>query len=442
MAQKEDPLHQEKDFESGIDYSAFQEEEPEEPQDTSVRETSGEPAAPESRTETDADPANEQRTEQAAPADADAEEHKTEAFTSPIYRQLKQERPETPTAAPVQQTAVLDRNRIRTGDAAAAGPTPSWLADTTEAPSEDSERRAAWRDEVRTSASGFAKFLQVLLAIFYPFLLLVGTLRLVASPLLLLVSYNRPGFPADEYGFTAGDRLTYGSYPLDYLYNTADSRYLGDLTLNGQAVFRPEEVQHMADVKLIMVITMLSGLALLILAGLCMWYLRRNYPGAVRRAFFSGAIATLAILVAVAVAVIVGFTAFFNWFHEVFFPQGNWQFYRDDTLIRLYPEMFWLDAIIGWGALVLIGLIITFIATWPTKNRRARSAAELERLWALEAEEKFEASDRDEQARPRAQQEPEETPREQRRRLKQEEKDRKAAAKAAEKQQKAAASKN
>ena len=428
MAQKEDPLHQEKEFESGIDYSAFQDEEPEKPQDTSVPDDSAERVS-------GTEPVPEQHTEKVAAPEAKDGSFTTEAFTSPIYRQLKQERPETQT--PVQHTAVIDRSRIRT-DTGEPESTPSWLADTPPANSEDSERRTAWREEVRTSASGFAKFVQVLLAVIYPFLLLIGTLRLVASPLLLLISYNRPGFPADEYGFTTVDRLTYGSYPLDFLYNTADARYLGDLTLDSQNVFRPEEVQHMADVKLIMVITMLFGVALLLLAVLSIWYLRRNYPGAVRRACFAGAIATLALLTAVAVAVIIGFTAFFNWFHEVFFPQGNWQFYRDDTLIRLYPEMFWLDAIIGWGALILIGLIITFIASWPTRARRERSAAELRQLWALEAEDKFAPVQGTEKARPLADSTEAETPREQRRRLKQEEKERKAAAKAAEKQGQAA----
>ncbi|MFC0582040.1 TIGR01906 family membrane protein [Micrococcoides hystricis] len=437
MAQKDDPLHQEKEFESGIDYSAFQDTEgPDnaQPADPAPAETAAhehphgqqpEPSA--ETTATDAD-----LTVAAAPAaGSSSSTHKTEAFTSPIYRQLKQERPEhTKTDTPTQHTAVLDRSRINALDDSEDRPQSQWPAAATPAGDKDSHQRAAWRDEVKTSAGGFAKTLQVLLAIFYPLVLLVGTLKLVASPLLLLISYNRPGFPADEYGFSTADRLTYGSYPLDYLFNTADTRYLSELNLDGQPLFRPEEVQHMADVKLIMVITMLSGLLLLILSLLMVWYLRRNYPGAIRRATFAGGIGLLALVIALAVAVVVGFTGFFNWFHEVFFPQGNWQFYLDDTLIRLYPEQFWLDAIILWGALLLIALLVTFLASWPTRARRERSAAEAERLWSLQADDDVAATDTDRPARPRASSEPQLSKREQRRALKQEEKERKAAQKA------------
>ncbi len=35
------------------------------------------------------------------------------------------------------------------------------------------------------------------------------------------------------------------------------------------------------------------------------------------------------------------FTIFFEYFHKLLFPQGNWAFPVDSTLIRLYPEDFW-----------------------------------------------------------------------------------------------------
>ena len=46
------------------------------------------------------------------------------------------------------------------------------------------------------------------------------------------------------------------------------------------------------------------------------------------------------------------------------------QFSLDDTLIRLFPSQFWIDAGIGIGALVLLASIVTLVLMWPTRRRR------------------------------------------------------------------------
>jgi len=84
--------------------------------------------------------------------------------------------------------------------------------------------------------------MQVLLAVCFPVILLVLAVRAVASPLFLWVEYNRPGFPGDGYGFSSDDRMTYGSYAVDYLSNWAGPRYLGELVrLEGREREQPED---------------------------------------------------------------------------------------------------------------------------------------------------------------------------------------------------------
>lgn len=39
-----------------------------------------------------------------------------------------------------------------------------------------------------------------------------------------------------------------------------------------------------------------------------------------------------------------GFSGFWEFFHRIFFPQGNWQFPFKSTLITLYPESYFLGA--------------------------------------------------------------------------------------------------
>ncbi|GAA1808074.1 lipoprotein intramolecular transacylase Lit [Nesterenkonia flava] len=235
-------------------------------------------------------------------------------------------------------------------------------------------------EEVAKSKRGISRFLQVLVAIFFPVLLIVAAVRLVGTPAFLMGVYRRPGFPEDDFGFSLADRILYGSYGMDYLFNGANSRYLAELAPGGEALFTTDEVSHMTDVKLVMWYVMLGGLVLLLLTLILMWMIKAWRPGGVARALFAGAWVTIGMAAAVAVLAILDWNQFFNQFHEIFFPQGNWQFASDSTLIRLYPAQFWVDAGITIGVLVLLAAIITLIATWPTKRRRARRQARLEEV--------------------------------------------------------------
>jgi integral membrane protein (TIGR01906 family) len=218
----------------------------------------------------------------------------------------------------------------------------------------------------------------VLLAVAFPFLLLIGAVRLVCTPLFLWAEYHRPGFPADSFGFSTEDRMTYGSYAVDYLKNWAGPRYLGGLTgPDGQPLFLAGEVGHMADVKTVITGAFLAGTVLLVLAAGCILYLRRYCPGGVRRGLFAGSAATLVLVLVLGVLGSLNWEGFFTEFHRIFFAAGTWTFYTDDTLIRLFPGQFWMDAGLLIGVLVLLvaGLVLAF--TWPTRSRRDRSAGRL-----------------------------------------------------------------
>ena len=89
------------------------------------------------------------------------------------------------------------------------------------------ERRNAEREHAANAKPVAPRVMQVLLAVFYPVILLVLAVRAVTSPLFLWVEYNRPGFPGDGYGFSTDDRMTYGSYAVDYLSNWAGAALSG-----------------------------------------------------------------------------------------------------------------------------------------------------------------------------------------------------------------------
>ncbi|VXB99803.1 conserved membrane hypothetical protein [Arthrobacter sp. 9V] len=299
--------------------------------------------------------------------------------------------PSTATPASGQPGSRADRKAAEAADAGTETPLfADTLAEasTTNAPSHYSEplptsalqirppddevaRRNAEREQAAKVKPIGPRIFQVLLAVFYPVILLVLAVRAVTSPLFLWVEYNRPGFPGDGYGFSTDDRMTYGSYAVDYLSNWAGPRYLGGLVnQDGEKLFTDSEVSHMADVKLVILSAFGAGLLLIILSIIAILYLRKRSNGGIRRGLFAGSIVTLVIIIGLTVLAALSWQQFFTEFHRIFFANGTWTFSLEDTLIRLFPGQFWIDAGIVIGALVFLAATLTFILTWPTKRRR------------------------------------------------------------------------
>lgn len=238
-------------------------------------------------------------------------------------------------------------------------------------PREDVDRRNAEREQAANTKPVLPRVMQVVLAVFFPMILLVLAVRAVTSPLFLWAEYHRPGFPGDGYGFNSDDRMTYGSYAVDYLSNWSGPRYLGELVnRSGEKLFQDGEVSHMADVKLVILSAFGAGALLILVSIAAIIYLRRRSTGGVRRGLFAGSIVTLALISGLAGLALLGWEQFFTEFHRIFFANGTWTFALEDTLIRLFPGQFWIDAGIVIAGLVLLAAVVTLILTWPTRRRR------------------------------------------------------------------------
>ncbi len=244
---------------------------------------------------------------------------------------------------------------------------------------EESFSRAEARQVAVADRPRWLGFRAFLIGLAVPILTLAVSVRAVATPLVLWGIYHRPGFPADSYGFSTEERMTFGSYGLDYILNFAPADYLSGLkTERGTNLFLTSEVQHMTEVKHVLLGSMIFALAVLLIALLASISLRKRAPGVLRKSLFWGAVSTLVIIAVLAVLAVLGWESFFTRFHELFFPQGNWQFRMSDTLIRLYPPQFWTDAAILVALFTLLIIVLLLVLTWPTKYRRelARRRAE------------------------------------------------------------------
>jgi len=206
--------------------------------------------------------------------------------------------------------------------------------------------------------------LSYVISLLVPLALLGTALRILLTPVYFNVEYNMPYFPKDEYGFTKEDRLRWAKPSVEYLVNSADISYLGDLEFkNGKPIYSERELIHMADVKNVVqgalrswYVSLIGLIGIAILAWRQKWmdeYLRALNRGGWWMIYFAGGLGLIA-----GAGILINpniFWGFFTLFHQIFFEGSSWLFLYSDTLIRLFPIRFWQDAFLLAAILALGG---------------------------------------------------------------------------------------
>lgn len=207
------------------------------------------------------------------------------------------------------------------------------------------------------SGSNRLSWLSWVVAILVPVMLILTSVRLLMTPTFVQLEYRTPNFPPDPYGFTRQDRLYWSLIALDYLHNDEGIAFLGDLRFeNDTPVYNERELGHMVDVKNVLQIALIvwyvSIVGLLVL-GLWAWW--GKWWQVYKEGLSRGGRLTVIFVAVTLIAVLIGFSVFFVFFHQIFFESGTWVFRFSDTLIRLFPERFWRDAFLAIGLLSLAG---------------------------------------------------------------------------------------
>ena len=243
------------------------------------------------------------------------------------------------------------------------------------AASPEAAERAAAREDAVEDTPRFLKLRATLIALTVPLTVLMIAIRTVASAPFLWFEYHRPGFPEDSYGYYLIERMRLGSYGVDYINNFAPREYLARVTTGADntLAFTEAEVNHMHDVKWVLLVAIIAVAALFLLTLFSSISLRERSPGTIRRSLFSGAWITLGLIAVLGVMGLFNWEWLFTTFHQVFFPQGNWEFSVRSSLIRLYPPQFWIDAAIAVAVLMAVQITLLLVATWPTKYRKLKA---------------------------------------------------------------------
>jgi integral membrane protein (TIGR01906 family) len=207
------------------------------------------------------------------------------------------------------------------------------------------------------------QILSIVLSLMIVFFILASAILLLLNPIFLNLEYHTPNFPPDLYGFTLHERLQWSKLSVEYLINSADISFLGNLKFpDNLPLFTERELSHMSDVKRLVQAVIVAWCFITVLLALSLvraWRIH-GLPEWGKALSFGGWL-TGGLILAIFIAILVNFNNLFTGFHEIFFQGDSWLFAYSDTLIRLFPMMFWQDAFIAVG---VISLIFSFLAVF------------------------------------------------------------------------------
>jgi integral membrane protein (TIGR01906 family) len=221
----------------------------------------------------------------------------------------------------------------------------------------------------------------VVVALLVPLLLVTTALRIVANDWIVSFEYDHGGVPADRYGLTRDERAELARLGLDAILPGGRGIALLEEAMlpGGEAAFDRRELAHMQDVRdavglafRVQLVSLVLVLALLLALA---W--RPATRRAVPRGVQIGAGATLGVAVLLGAVMLLAWDGFFVGFHDVFFEGDTWRFSRTDTLLRLYPDEFWVG-VASWiaGITVVLALLLAVGSTLLLRriSPRRRSA--------------------------------------------------------------------
>lgn len=199
--------------------------------------------------------------------------------------------------------------------------------------------------------------LKVLIVIATPIVVGLIPIRLAMQPWTVPFLYSLPNFPPEAYGMSDEERLRLGQIGMDSVIGPRGVEVLREARLSdGTPAFNAREIRHMQDVRdligwlfpLHTIITALAGVAVVALAARPA---TRRLAGS---ALIAGVIFTGVSVIGLGIFAVVGWDLFFTTFHRIFFEGDTWLFLATDTLIRLYPEIFWFTITLMIGGAILV----------------------------------------------------------------------------------------
>jgi integral membrane protein (TIGR01906 family) len=210
-------------------------------------------------------------------------------------------------------------------------------------------------------------------------LFVVDAFRVLARDWFVRHELESDGFPPDRYGLPEDARLELALTGLHSIQPGSEgSALLRRATLPGGSVaFDARELRHMQDVRDMLGTAFRAQIAVLlalVVAGIALHRLAR-WRRVVPLGLLIGSLATLGIAALLIPVIVLGFDGFLLRFHELLFSGDSWRFSDSDTLLRIYPEVFWQDTAKLAAGMAVAQAVAVALASWWWLRRLRRHQA-------------------------------------------------------------------
>jgi integral membrane protein (TIGR01906 family) len=217
-----------------------------------------------------------------------------------------------------------------------------------------------------------------LLIVTLPWFLALTSLLPLITPAFLRIQYARPDVPPST-KFSPQERQMIAEAAAHYLVSGEGIDYLGNLKgPDGLPLFNERELTHMVDVKVLLgkAIALDVVLALIVATSIGILVAHKETRDRTPVYLFAASLVAPALAVCALIVVPLQFQWFFVEFHHVFFEGDTWLFPRSDTLIQLFPEQFWFNALQAWLFLIMAASMALAIGAYLWKRRKRAPATE------------------------------------------------------------------
>lgn len=184
--------------------------------------------------------------------------------------------------------------------------------------------------------------------------LVAVALLVLAHPWTVDAAYALPGFPEPRIALDEDERsrlAAVGTHAIQPWRAEGIEEMRAARRDDGRPAFDREELAHFEDVRTLMLLFFVAGAAGIAVIALAAGLVRER--SLVRRGLIAGARLTIAVCAVLGALMLVGFDAFFEGFHELFFEADSWKLPNRGTARSLYPDALW---VLMGGALVALVL--------------------------------------------------------------------------------------
>ena len=218
----------------------------------------------------------------------------------------------------------------------------------------------------------FNKILVVICILTLPYSIISMSSRIAFSEWFIDWQYSLKSLPEDPYGMSKEARKRLAKLGLKAVTSDEGMEEFKRAKLpDGRPAFRQKEIKHMEDVKNLLSILFPLGYILLAVDILILFYLLLSNKRLFGTGLMGGGILCIAFLIFAGILSLADYDLAFEKFHDLFFDPYSWRFSYSDTLLRIYPRMFWFNGTIFVISLSVILSVVSIIIGYLIRKRYA-----------------------------------------------------------------------